>query len=364
LGDQLLDSLKPTKTVYTVNQFLDWQKSGTLNLHPIFQRRPVWKSPAKSQLIDSVVRGYPIPIILLRQVQDIDTLSMTMEVVDGQQRLRTLLAFVDPSCLVDFSEERDSFFVSRSHNPGIAGKPFHKLEEAYRREILSYEFSTHVFPASTGDELIFRIFARLNSTGLSLNKQELRNSEFHGALKALVYDLSFQYLDSWRRWKIFSNDAMSRMEEAEAVSDYLLAMFYGIQERSQNKINKFYADHEEDLPEENAIRQRFAEVMTAIDACFGSVIASSAFRRPALFYSLFTAIYDHMFGLESEFRKIKPKPLPSGLKDALVASSNLIRTKDLSESVQDAMDKATSDKRRREIRYKFLMESLGLERAQ
>ncbi len=118
------EPLMATKTVFTVSQFLDWQRQRTLDLSPIFQRRPVWKGPAKSQLIDSIVRGYPVPIILLRQVQDLESLSMTMEVVDGQQRLRTLLAFIDASCLSDFDEKIDTFAVRRSHNREIAGKPF------------------------------------------------------------------------------------------------------------------------------------------------------------------------------------------------------------------------------------------------
>jgi hypothetical protein len=62
-------SLRPPKTVFTITQFLDWQRSGILELKPIFQRPEVWKTPVKSQFIDSVVRGYPIPIIFLRQVQ-------------------------------------------------------------------------------------------------------------------------------------------------------------------------------------------------------------------------------------------------------------------------------------------------------
>ena len=83
----MIEALNLTKTVYTVSQYLDWQRQGTLDLSPIFQRRPVWKAPAKSLLIDSVVRGYPVPIVLLRQVQDLKSLAMKMEVVDGQQRL-------------------------------------------------------------------------------------------------------------------------------------------------------------------------------------------------------------------------------------------------------------------------------------
>lgn len=357
------ETLKATKTVYSVSQFLDWQNQGTLNLNPIFQRRPVWKGPAKSLLIDSVVRGYPMPIILLRQVQDLDTLKMTMEVVDGQQRLRTLLSFIQPKCLPNFNVKTDAFTVRRIHNREISGQPFEKLPDEIKQMLLAYELSTHVFPATTGDELVFRIFARLNSTGLSLNKQEVRNSEFHGAFKSFVYELSFENLDNWREWKVFSDDAISRMDEAEAVSEYIITMFQGITAKDQGKISKYYQDNEEDFPREDAVRQRFEATINAIRQSFGEQLSSSAFRRPALFFSLFAAVYHHMYGLGSPLKRVRPKPLPSGIRSAFQRASNRIQSKKLPEKVQDAMDKATGDKARRDKRHTFLMEALSLEPA-
>lgn len=332
-------------------------------MKPIFQRRSVWKAPAKSQFIDSLVRGYPIPIILLRQVQNLETLSMKLEVVDGQQRLRTLLAFIDPDSLSDFDAQADRFMVRAIHNPDIAGKAFSKLTNETKQSLLAFELSTHVLPATTGDELVFRMFARLNSTGLSLNKQEIRNSEFHGVFKTLVYELSFQSLDYWRKWQLFSNDQISRMDEAEAVSEYLLAMINGVQGKSQPRISRFYADHEETLERAEILRKRFETVMVLIDASLGSVLPQSAFKRSALFYSLFSSIYEHVYGLGSPLKRAKPKSLPAGLANRLGKLSKRIRTKDLPEKVQDAMDKATGNTARRDVRHRFIVEALGLESA-
>lgn len=356
-----MKNIEATKTVYTVSQFLDWQRSRTLVLNPIFQRRPVWKAPAKSLLIDTLIRGYPVPVILLRQVQDLDTLSMQMEVVDGQQRLRTLLAFIDPDALEDYDKEIDEFTVRRIHNREIANKPFSRLPREIKQQLLDYELSTHILPATTGDELVFRIFARLNSTGLSLNHQEIRNSEYHGHFKTLVYELSFQSLDYWRKWQVFTNDRISRMEEAEAVSEYLMAMINGIEGKTQSKIGKLYQEHEESFPEEEILRKRFENTIVEIDRNFGDILPSSAFKRPALFFSLYAAIYDHMYGLRSGLETAKPKTLPKDVKDRLRTASTRIKTNDLSEKVQDAMDRATSDKARRDIRHRFLMEALALE---
>ena len=323
----------------------------------------MWKPSAKSLLIDSIVRGYPIPIILLRQVQDLKNLSMSMEVVDGQQRLRTLIAFIDPDTLDDYDQTIDSFTVRRIHNREIAEKPFSKLSDDIKQTLLGHELSTHVLPATTGDELVFRIFARLNSTGLALKPQEVRNSEFHGEFKTLVYDLSFQSLDYWRSWKIFSNADISRMDEAEAVSEYLMAMINGIQAKSQPKINDFYKAHEELLVGIDVIRKRFEITMSAIDGHLAVALPDSAFRRPALFYSLYAAIYDHMYGLKSGLRRAKPKTLPKNVENKLRKSSAKIKTKELPDEVQDAMDKATADKARRDTRHNYILKALGLESA-
>ena len=357
------DALRTTKTVYPISQFLDWQRQGTLDLSPVFQRRPVWKRPAKSLLIDSVLRGYPMPIIMLRQLQDLKRLTMRMEVVDGQQRIRTLLAFIDPDCLPDFDPEKDYVSILKAHNDEHGGRTFDQLPDDTKTQLFDYQLSTHVFPLTVSDTLIFRVFARLNSTGLSLNGQEVRNAEFHGAFKSFVYDVSFENLDRWRQWRIFSDGNISRMAEAEAVSEYIIAMMDGIVAKDQRSITKYYREHEGDFAESDVIRARLRRTLDAIDKCFGDLLPKTAFRRAALFYSLFSAVYDHMYGLESSLLDAKrlPKRLPQSLRDDVAAASKRIATKGLSEEVQDAMDRATSDRRRREIRHDFIMRALKLE---
>lgn len=356
----MIETIQPTKTIFTISQFLDWQRQGTLDLSPIFQRRPVWKPSAKSLLVDSIIRGYSLPIILLRQVQDLDTLSMKMEVVDGQQRLRTLLGFIEPACLADYDDAADAFSVSRVHNRDIARKSFSALLDEQKQRILGYEISTHIFPATTSDALVFRMFARLNSTGLTLNKQEIRNSEFHGAFKSLVYELSFSCFDQWRRWGLFSNAAISRMQEAEAVSEYLIAMLDGIGGKSQPGISKIYKKYEDDFAHSGIVRKRFETTIDTIDVHFGDKLAKTAFKGPALFYSLFTAVYDHMYGLGSPIRKAKAKPLPSNCLDLLLSVSRRIQDKALPEEVQTAVDKSTTDKVRRLERHKYFMRAMHL----
>lgn len=238
------------RTVFKVNDFLSWQRIGSLSMSPNFQRRPVWPEGAKSLLIDTVVRGVPIPIIFLRQRTDLQTLEPRREVVDGQQRLRTLISYVDPSLLGPaLDPNRDIFTVKRNHNKDLAGKSFKDLPASTRQLILDYEFSVHVLPSDTGDREVLQIFARMNSTGFKLNNQELRNAEWFGEFKTLAYELAYEQLDRWRNWRVFSETDIARMLEVEETSDMMLTMLRGIQPRRKKPLDKAYKDFDPELPQ-------------------------------------------------------------------------------------------------------------------
>jgi hypothetical protein len=216
---------------FKVSDFLSWQREGSLTLSPSFQRRPVWSAQAKSYLIDTVARNLPVPVVFIRERINLMTQRTVREVVDGQQRLRTLFTYIDSSSLEDFNEERDPFTVSQRHNKELARKSFSKLDDDTKRGILGYEFSTHVLPSTTEDRDVLMIFARLNSTGVQLNGQELRNAEYFGAFKSLMYELALEQLDRWRAWKILSEEQIARMLEVELVSDLAMTMIEGLTER-------------------------------------------------------------------------------------------------------------------------------------
>ena len=55
------------RTQFKVSDFVNWYRSNELELSPIFQRRSVWPTGAKSFLIDTVMRGLPIPAVILQE---------------------------------------------------------------------------------------------------------------------------------------------------------------------------------------------------------------------------------------------------------------------------------------------------------
>jgi len=115
------------------------------------------------------------------------TFQTVREVVDGQQRIRTIISYIDSNALLDYDDERDDFTVKRAHGIELAGKRFSNLDDRSKKLILSYQFSTHILPNDTSDAQVLDIFRRMNATGTRLNKQELRNAELFGELVQSVY---------------------------------------------------------------------------------------------------------------------------------------------------------------------------------
>ncbi|MBK7393023.1 MAG: DUF262 domain-containing protein [Chloracidobacterium sp.] len=256
---------------------MSWQRSKSLRLSPSFQRRQVWPKPAKSLLIDTVVRGIPMPIVFLREQMDLELLEPIREVVDGQQRLRTMISFIEPALLEDYNPDRDAFVVTKQHNPELAGKSFSQLPAAIRKQILNYDFSVHILSSDTEDREVLQIFARMNSTGVKLNKQELRNAEFYGAFKRVAYDLALEQLGRWRKWKVFSEDDIARMSEVEVTSDFIRLMLEGVQSMSQPILDRLYRNNEDDFTHDAEVSHRFRLTMDKIDESVGEILFDNRF---------------------------------------------------------------------------------------
>ncbi len=331
------------KGAYPISDFVSWQKTGRLQLNPNFQRRPIWKPGAKSFLIDTIVRGLPIPIIFLREKKaDLKTLETQREVVDGQQRIRTVLSFINPKLLDDFVGARDHFVVQENHNPDVADRAFSVLDPEIRQRILDYQFSVQILPASTDDREVLEIFARINSTGAKLNKQELRNAAWFGVFKTAMYKYASEQLARWRSWKIFNEDAIARMEEVELVSEFALLAIKGLTGKTQKAIDNIYRDYDADFPFKNEFGRRFRHLMDVIDEKFGDDLSASAYRKKTLFYILFAYLYDTSFEIGSSLKQKRPRAITAQTVAGVNRAGERIQAGTAPEAVLDAAARRTT----------------------
>jgi hypothetical protein len=350
-----MQSHQVSKTHYKVSDFISWAKASTLILSPSFQRRSVWPAGAKSYLMDTIVRGLPIPIIFLReQKTDLDSLEPKREVVDGQQRIRTLLSFIQPNLIKGYDPAKDAFTIKKTHNRDLADKVFKDLPPTVRQNILDYQFSVHILPSSVDDREVLQIFARMNSTGLKLNSQELRNAAWFGEFKTSMYAISAEQLQRWRKWRIFTESQISRMGEVEITSEFAQLMIKGLVGKTQKAIDNLYQELDEEWPERGEVERRFRHCMDEIDTGVGADIANTAFTNRAAFYALFVTVYVAAFEMGSLLKRKKAGPLPTAFKTRLMKTSDAIRNQTAPEKLLESLARRTTHKDSRKTVVDYL----------
>lgn len=278
---------------YSVADFLEWDGSNLLDLSPKFQRRSVWTRAAKSFLIDTILRGKPMPKVLL--TQDLAGRRNVRTVVDGQQRIRTILEFA-----------AGGFTVLKAHNPIYYGKEFSELDDDAQNLFLQYEIGVDLlYSVSLADML--DIFARINTYSVTLNRQEKLNAKYLGVFKTTAYELGHEYAAYFLACGVLNEKQVSRMAEAQLSSDMLVAAIGGVQ--TVKNIERYYKKYEEidGVPEDiERARSLFSETMKFIGAIYEAAdLKNTNWTRPHWFYTLFTCIahsIQPLEGLPTEMR--------------------------------------------------------------
>lgn len=298
---------------YSIADFLEWNSNGLLELSPDFQRRAVWSEKAKSYLIDTIMRGRPIPKILISQ--KLSGSRTVRTVVDGQQRLRAILEFIN-----------GDFAVSRAHNLELAGARFPTMLETIQKEFLQYELGVDLL-FDLKYEVLLDIFARINSYTVSLNTQEKLNAIYLGYFKRSAFDLGFRYVDYFLRAGVLTKSKVTRMAEAELASDLLVSLVGGIQ--SNKVIEQFYKKYEDDSGPIEKCCARFDEIMSYIGSIYPpEELAGTNWARIQLFYTLFTAIGHCLFGITSLEKAHRSKLTPGRVGQIRVCLDEISATYD------------------------------------
>ncbi|MCC6681167.1 MAG: DUF262 domain-containing protein [Phycisphaeraceae bacterium] len=348
------------RTQFKVSDFINWYKNQELELSPIFQRRPVWKPGAKSYLIDTMMRGLPIPAIILRDVpSNLTTFKSSREVVDGQQRIRTAISFVAPE-LLRGRIEADIFKISRSHNRELAGAIYAKLPKIHKQNILDYQFMVHIFPSDTEDREILEIFARMNATGYKLTNQELRNATFFGEFKTSAYALAAEQLPRWRQWSLFTETQIARMSEVELTSELMILIIDGISEGNKATIDGFYKRLDETYTNREEVERRFRGIMNTIEDNFDE-LNRAPFEKKTLFYPFFSALYACSYGLKSSLARHPPNRIKQQDIRAIAEAGNRLDKRTAKPDVLELTQRRVSQAGVRRKIAKYLVEKTSVD---
>jgi len=272
--------------------FNEQRQRGNVKLSPKYQRRLVWPLSHKIYLIDTILRGLPIPKFFVQVIIDTKKGKSIYNVVDGQQRLNAIFEFID-----------GKFSLSKKHHPfpdrldeELDDCTFQDLPKDSQEKFWSYTLTVEQL-IDASDEEIRDMFVRLNKNNVRLNPQELRNALYEGDFKKLAYELADEWAeDFFLKNKILSLPSIRRMSDAEFVSELLVAMMYGIQDKKK-KLDKYYADNEEmDEGEKRRLKRNFNKVIEITENILGDKIKTTRFRNKSDFYSLFYVIYELLKG--------------------------------------------------------------------
>jgi len=165
-----------TKTL-TIDLLVSRIERNEIDLNPEFQRKGgIWKDPVQSRLIESLIIAIPIPAFYFDATNEEKWL-----VVDGLQRLFTLKRFIVDEDLTLSGLE----FVNDQE-----GKKFSGLPRKFQRRILETQVITYLIKEGTPGKVKFNIFKRINTGGLPLSTQEIRNALNPGNATKLLKKLA------------------------------------------------------------------------------------------------------------------------------------------------------------------------------
>lgn len=177
--------------VVTMETLMRRIEQGTIKLNPDFQRKEVWDQERKSRLIESLFLRIPIPMFYVSSDSD-DNWS----VVDGLQRISTMRDFILGKKYLKSHRREDKGNGFRLENlefwHDYDGFVFNDLPVALQNRILEAEFSFTIINPPTPEDVKLNIFKRINTGGMRLSSQEIRNALYIGPSTELLRKLAVQ----------------------------------------------------------------------------------------------------------------------------------------------------------------------------
>ncbi len=163
----------------TVREVVRMVRDGELNAAPAYQRKFRWKLDDESRLIESLLLGLPVPSVFVASNKD-----FSLEVVDGLQRVSTLVHFLDPREVDLALIGRDSPLVLEGLGrlDELEGLSYGQLPDEVQRYFGRLPLRVTTLTDKSDVNVRFQLFERLNRGAVKLSPQEVRTVVFRGTL--------------------------------------------------------------------------------------------------------------------------------------------------------------------------------------
>lgn len=252
-------------SVVNLGSVLDQLEYEEIDLKPEFQRSSnVWNDIQKSRLMESVLLGLPLPSFYFSE----DAATGKLMIVDGLQRL---------CAFKDFWVSKTLVLQGMQFLPDLEGKSVHDLDRSQIRRIKSLKVTLNTLRKSTPSNVKFVIFQRVNTAGVPLTSQEMRNALYQGKatqlLKRMVLSESFKMATDNR----VTN---KRMADSDLANRFLA--FFLRKNVYNGELDSFLADTLDIINKMDDIEidRIFKKFDASMNVCF-QLLGPTAFRRPA-----------------------------------------------------------------------------------
>jgi hypothetical protein len=242
----------------------------------------VWPVSAKSYFIDTVLMNFPFPKVYFTESLDRQNRRIRREIVDGQQRIMTIIDFIN-----------DDFSLN-STSKSYSGNMFSTLEEDIQVSFLSYSVPVDMILSADSSEIL-EMFRRINTFTIPLNKAEQRHSQWQGQFKWAVNEIADNRTDVLENYGVFTQRQIVRMADAEFIAEIFEIILKGIVNKQDSAMERLYKDFDAQFARRSECMQKIDSVFDVITTSLSS-ISGTFLTKSYAFHSLITALIHNKFG--------------------------------------------------------------------
>lgn len=231
-----------------VRQLMAMISSSEIDIAPDYQRQFVWGEERESELIESILLGIPVPSLYMA----VNAADGVWEVVDGVQRLSTILHFYgDAEHLRRVDRPQPLRLTGLEKLSHLNGITYADLPGVVRTGFQNRSLRVTTLNDRSDVNVRFDLFERLNTGGVGLHAQEIRNIVYRGSFKQTIRQLSTDgTFRSVLKLSRGSRDLDTSAEYEEAVLRFfaLLNNYQGFQHLVKAFLNDYMAEHANQPP--------------------------------------------------------------------------------------------------------------------
>jgi uncharacterized protein DUF262 len=278
-------------TSFTIADYCNGMERSEIIVNKDYQRSDqVWPLAARSYLIETILKGFPIPKLYLYQRTDIKSKKTHKEIVDGQQRSVAILDF-----------RNDRLRLSKTtENPDIRNKTYSELEDADKHVFLDYGINVDLFVSATTAEVV-EVFRRMNSYTVPLNAEEQRHASYQGKFKWFINNVADTTEAIFLQTGIFKEKQLVRMADNKLLTELCDSFMNGIRTTDKKKLDSIYSKCDAKFPEADNYKDRLLDsfkIIRRTDSLHDTVL-----MKPHIVYSLVQAM-THVTKPVKKFNKI------------------------------------------------------------